>query len=290
MDLSLQFPKKRAFITGAGSGLGRALALTLAPDGWRLGLSDIDGTSLDETVALVQEAGGTAQPFVFDVADASAFEKTATAFLEWSGGVDLVINNAGVGGGGLVGDYSLEDWEWLIGINLMGVVHGCHYFVPHLKTQGHGHVINVASAAGFVPVPRMAAYCSAKAGVKSLSEVLHGELYEHGVGVSVAMPEFFQTNIHERTRGPETHQAQFMVTNSPYTAEEVARFILDGAAKGRLHLVFGKEANILWRLVRYVPNTALRMIRRRTAQRRERAEAALAAQQHAAPADAADKP
>jgi NADP-dependent 3-hydroxy acid dehydrogenase YdfG len=258
------------FITGAASGLGLELCAQLAPEGWTIGMADLRGEMLEKAVAEIGNRGATVHPYVFDVTSRPAFQQAVDAFAETAGGLDLFVNNAGVAGGGPMGEYALEDWDWLLGINLMGVVNGCHFAVPHMKRQQGGHLINIASAAAFVPVPGMAAYCAAKAGVKMVSEVLFNELHDDNVRVSVAMPEFFRTNLHERTRGPLADEARFLITQSPYTAEEVAIAILEGAAAGHLHIVFGREAHLLWRWLRWLPMRTMAKIRTVRKQREEK--------------------
>lgn len=262
MRISERYPGRRAFVTGAGSGLGLAFCELLARDGWTIGMTDVRPEALSEAAAGIRSAGAAVSEYVFDVTDRPAFAEALDAFVAEAGGLDLMVNNAGVAGGGYMGEYSLEDWDWLMGINLNGVVNGCHFATPVLKQQGSGHIINIASAAAFTPVPRMTAYCTAKAGVKMLSEVLFTELENEGVGVTVGMPEFFQTNLHERTRGQTIAEAKWMITRSRYKAEEVAQTILDAAAAGRLHAVFGKEAKIVSRLMRLFPIWSMRRIRR----------------------------
>lgn len=261
LSISLKFPQRRAFITGAGSGLGAALARALAVDGWTLGLNDRQEDPVRATADAVVQLGGKAHVYAFDVTDRVAFASSVTQFLDLVGGVDLVVNNAGVAVGGLVGETLLEDWDWIIGINYVGVVNGCHFFAPVLKRQGAGHLLNISSAASFVPVPKMAAYCSTKSAVKMLSEVLYNELHEHGVGVSALMPEFFRTNIIDNMRGPEKEQAHFILGNAPYSAEQVAAYALAGVARGKLHIVFGRQAKLIWRLVRWMPALSMGLLR-----------------------------
>ena len=122
------------------------------------------------------------------------------------GGTDLVVNNAGVAVGGPVGAVPLDDWKWIFGVNLWGVIYGCHVFVPRFKAQGHGHVINVASAAGLLSAPEMGPYNVTKAGVVALSETLAAELSGTGVGVTVLCPTFFRTNI--LASSPRPHEPQ----------------------------------------------------------------------------------
>jgi NADP-dependent 3-hydroxy acid dehydrogenase YdfG len=272
LTLSRKFPKKRAFITGAGSGLGQALAYELARDGWTLALNDLRAAPLDETCAEVRRLGGAATAHVFDVTDRAAYARVVDDLVASLGGVDLVVNNAGVAGGGLVGEFTLDDWDWLLRINLLGVVNGCHLFAPVLKAQRSGHILNVASAAALVPVPGMAAYCSAKAGVKMLSEVLCSELHSDGVGVSVLMPEFFRTNLAERTRGPEQAAARMLIESARYAAAEVARAALEQCGSRRLHIVFPARTRLIWALLRLAPAGALALIRAGAAQQRKRVE------------------
>ena len=131
--LSSFHPKKRAFITGAASGLGRALALELAGDGWTIGMADINPKELEEAAAAVKQQGGHTLVFPLDVSDKDQYAKVAAAFLEQAGGIDLLFNNAGVGDGSPFEEYSLDNYEWMVGINQMGVVYGCYYFIPAMK-------------------------------------------------------------------------------------------------------------------------------------------------------------
>jgi len=262
LRLTERYPRKRAFITGAGSGLGAALAVELARDGWTIGMTDLREESLHAACETVRAAGGEPAPYVFDVTDRAAFKAAADEFLAAHDGVDLVVNNAGVAGGGALGDYTLEDWDWLYGINVMGVVHGCHFFVPAMKAQGSGHLINTASAAGFAPVPEMTAYCSAKAAVRMLSECLYNELYDDGVNVSVLMPEFFQTNLHETARGPRKEQASWLIKQSKLTAPEVAKIALEDAGDNVLHITVENKTKIAFRMSRWVPQYFYKLVRK----------------------------
>jgi len=167
-----------AVITGAGSGIGAAFAKELARRGGRVVCSDIDETAARATTDVIIDHGGSALPLRCDVSQADDVHRLATDAQSWFGGPPtLVINNAGVGAGGTpVGDGSLDDWAWVLGVNLWGVIHGCHVFTPILREAGYGGIINVASAAAFAAAPGMAAYNVSKAGVLSLSETLAAEL------------------------------------------------------------------------------------------------------------------
>ena len=255
MQLSDTYPQKRAFVTGAASGFGLALCEALARDGWTLGLADINEQGLVEAASKIKALGGQPLSFVLDVSDADAFQRVAASFVEQAGGVDVVINNAGIGVGGLLEETSLDDWNAAISINLMGVVHGCLAFVPPLKRAGSGHVINVASIAAVAAGPYMAAYNTAKAGVLGLSETLYSECKDAGVRVSVVMPSFFKTNIATTSRGNEAAKkmTEVLINRATYTAEEAAAYTLAEAAKGKLHIIFPRKAKTLWHWKRLLP-------------------------------------
>ncbi len=191
----------RMMITGAGSGLGREIALRWAREGWQLALSDVNEGGLAETLKMVREAGGDGFTMRCDVRDYSQLIAFAQACEEKLGGIDIVVNNAGVASGGFFDELSLEDWDWQIAINLMGVVKGCKAFLP-LVQKSKGKIINIASMAALMQAPGMSNYNVAKAGVVALSESLLVELRQAEVGVHVVCPSFFQTNLLDSFRGP----------------------------------------------------------------------------------------
>jgi len=165
-----RFETKTVVITGAGSGLGRGLALDFAKMGWRVAVSDINPVSANETTHLVDNAGGRGMAVKCDVTKPEEVQALAdTVLSEWCS-VDILINNAGVPVTGFMEDVTLEDWRFEIDIMLMSVVYGCRTFIPILKKQGRrGHIVNVASAAGVVSLPAMSPYNVTKTGVISLS-------------------------------------------------------------------------------------------------------------------------
>lgn len=248
----------RAVITGGGSGLGRALALEVARRGGSVLVADIDDDGAAETVELVRRLGQTAHAVRCDVADAAEVDALLPAADNHLGGVDLIANNAGVGVGGItVEDTPLADWQWIMGINLWGVIHGCRTFVPRLRAQGHGGVLNVASAAAFVAPPMLGPYNVTKAGVVALSESLAAELRATGVRVTVLCPSFFKTNIHRSSRGgrePELEQAiERQMTRSKVQAPEVARAALEALDRGELYALPMRDARAMWALKRALP-------------------------------------
>jgi short-subunit dehydrogenase len=260
--LSARFPRKRAFITGASSGLGLELARALARDGWTLGLFDRNVERLARVEADLSAAGVALLAYPGDVTHADELTVAVNSFAAGSDGLDVMINNAGVAGSGTLMEVSLEDWRWIIDINFMGVVHGARAALPHLQRNGTGLLINVASAAAFASAPGMISYNATKAAVLSLSESLAGELKESRTQVSVVMPTYFETSLLESFRGTEQAkaQAQELMQSSGYGVVDVARDVLDQASRGKLYIVLPRSARALWRLKRWMPVRFLRNI------------------------------
>lgn len=272
--LSEKYSEKRAFITGAASGLGLAFAHALAGDGWNLGITDIDQQRLDEAVAAVKASGGNANGYKFDVASYEEFDLAVKQFSEKHGGIDIGINNAGIGCGGLFEEVSIEIFRKTIDTDLMGVANGCHLFVPIMRKQGRGHILNVASAAAFVTAPRMSAYSTAKAGVVALSECLRSELSDGNIFVSVLCPTYVRTNIGKNTIGSENEQkyATMLADSSPISAAEVAQAALKSMAEEKLYIVLPNDARFLWRLKRFMPERYWQFVKKMTAKKIERLE------------------
>lgn len=255
-QLSKKFHARRAWITGGASGLGKQLCLELAKDGWTIGLCDINEPLLQQTVQEINTLGGNAIPFLLDTSDAKAYEQTIQQFLsQTKGGVDIIINNAGVGDGCMFEDYSVENWQWMVGINQMGVIYGCKFCVPIMKQQGFGHIINIASAAAFINPPGMACYNVTKAAVLSLSETLRIELAANNIGVSAVMPTFFKTNIMQFSRGPEDGRvvAAKLMEMSGLSANDVARYVLTQAGKNSFRIILPFQARFLHTVKRFFP-------------------------------------
>ncbi|MDH5493826.1 MAG: SDR family NAD(P)-dependent oxidoreductase, partial [Myxococcales bacterium] len=177
---------------------------------------------------------------------------------EQVGEIDLLVNNAGVAVGGHLGEIPLDDWRWIMGVNLWGVIHGCRAFVPAMKARRRGWILNVASAAGFVCLPQLGPYNVTKAGVIALSDTLRAEVAPFGVNVTVLCPSFFQTGIAESGRGDDDQtrrQIQEMMRRSKVQAEDVARVALRGLERGQLYVVPMREAQAAWIAKRLLPST-----------------------------------
>lgn len=218
-----------AVVTGGASGIGRATAVALAANGARVAVADIEQPPLDETVAAIEAAGGTAIGVTCDVsewASVAALRERAEAEL---GPVDIVMNNAGVAGGGPIGAIDLPGWEWTLGVNLWGVIHGVKAFLPGMLERGRGHIVNTASIAGHLTSTGMGAYNTSKHAVSGFTETLQQEMLEGdtGVGVTCLCPGFVATNIvtSERNR-PE----RFRPRGPDLDDDAIGATALDGAA------------------------------------------------------------
>lgn len=251
-----------AVVTGAGSGIGRAFSEELARRGGAVVCADINLDTAQETVDRITRAGGRAWAVQCDVsvqAQVEALAEQADALLPEP--VNLVINNAGVGVGGKpIGEISLDDWHWTMGINLWGVIHGCHVFAPRLKAQGYGGIINVASSASFAAGPLMGPYNVTKAGVLALSETLAAETSGTGVNMTVLCPTVVNTNIFTSGRidAGVTPLMNKIVELTGVSAEGVALTTLKALDRGQLYVLPQLDARMIWRAKRYLPATYTR--------------------------------
>ena len=267
---------QRVFITGGASGLGRALALQYARAGWAVAIADVhDGRgaeTLKELNELTTQAGTIFAPRYFhaDVTIEAELQAVADALeADWQG-IDVLYNNAGVAQAGAIEDVPLSDWEWIVNINLLGVVRGCKIFTPGFKRQGSGHIVNIASMAGLLDVPRMASYNVTKAAVVALSGTLTHELMDAGIGVSVVCPSFFPTNLEDTMRTTDAGLKKMMnklLASGKLSADEVAERIIDGVKKDQQHILPHESGERLWLMKRYLPQSLYRYVFQRSIQR-----------------------
>jgi butyryl-CoA dehydrogenase len=251
-----EFNGRVAAITGAGSGIGRALANNLARRGTHLALADINETGLAETVGQCEGHGVKVIAAHVDVADRAAVFAWADGVVEDQGKVNLIFNNAGVALGATIEAMSYEDFEWLMNINFWGVVHGTKAFLPHLKASGEGHIINVSSVFGLISVPSQAAYNAAKFAVRGFTDTLRMELeieksnvscttvHPGGIKTNIARDARMDPSVTDLTGDPEKARKNFerMFITSP---ERAARQILTAVQRDRRRALIGPDAKVI---------------------------------------------
>lgn len=250
---------KVAVVTGAASGIGRELAFACAREGMRLVLADLDRAGLDTTIARLPPAGTAASPaaaplaVACDVSKPNSVEQLATFAFDACGDVHLLFNNAGVAVSGPVWAATIEDWQWSLGVNLMGVVHGLRSFVPRMLERAQdGHIVNTASVAGFISVPGSAVYCATKHAVVTVSECLLHDLAlaKSRIAVSVLAPAFVDTGIADCARNRPAALAATNPLAAPFearmrratrsgrlTAADVARLTIEGVKEDRFYIL-----------------------------------------------------
>jgi NAD(P)-dependent dehydrogenase (short-subunit alcohol dehydrogenase family) len=262
MHLEQRFPNKRAFITGAASGLGLAICKRLAPRGWRLLIADVNEDRLRQAGVTLSGLGAETETRVLDVTDISALESAAALLREKWGGVDMVFNNAGIATAGAIDELTLEEWQRTIDVDLWSVIHGCRIFAPILKAQGGGYIVNTASSAGTLAGPEMAAYNVAKAGVVSLSETLKTELDKDNIGVSVICPTVFVTSLGETLTGHRQMEDNLIrqLERSRVSADDIVDDMMRAIEKNRLYVITQPDARWGWRVKRCFPELYTRLI------------------------------
>lgn len=254
-------------ITGAGSGIGRDLALLCARRGAHLAICDINDAAVSGTAEAARTVGAEVLASQVDVSDADAMTWFAEATVTRFGRVDLLVNNAGVGLVGKFLDTSRKDWEWLVGINLMGVVHGCDAFLPTMVESGRGgHVVNLSSAAGLLANPELSAYSATKFAVLGLSEALRMELKPHGIGVTAVCPGIINTAITQNSPirgdgdvGERRTRLASTYAKRGYSPKLVAHNILRAVDRNRAVAPIAAEAHVMYVLSRIAPPLARRV-------------------------------
>lgn len=261
-----QFRDRVAVVTGAGSGIGRAVACELARRGSDLAISDISEKGLEETVRLVEQLGRKVTTHLVDVADRARMESFAAEVVKMHGRANIVVNNAGVVVMSKFEEQTVEDLEWIVNINLWGVLYGCKFFLPHLKRETEAHIVNISSMAGFIPIPNMSSYVLTKFAVRGFTETLRIELRKSKIGVTCVHPGAVATNIPAATRYKSANaeklkaqgkKAVGMIGVSP---EKTARLIVDGIARNSARVVIGSDARFMEALKRVAPVSSSQLI------------------------------
>jgi NAD(P)-dependent dehydrogenase (short-subunit alcohol dehydrogenase family) len=212
---------KVAFVTGGGSGIGFGIAKCAAEAGMKVAIADVRADHLGQGLAKLHAAGAVAHGILVDVADAAAVERAAEETIKVFGKVHLVCNNAGISFFGPMDVATMDDWRWIMGVNVDGVINGIQAFMPRLKAHGEGgHIVNTASMAGLLVGPGMGLYSASKFAVVGLTTSLRYDLAPHGIGVSVLCPGFVRSNIHEAVK---TRPKNLGATGYPVTEADMKR-------------------------------------------------------------------
>ncbi|TDO54846.1 NADP-dependent 3-hydroxy acid dehydrogenase YdfG [Kribbella sp. VKM Ac-2527] len=270
----------RVLVTGGASGLGLALVRQFVAEGHQVLSTDVhaDASAPD---------GG--QYLRLNVRSADDWAAAVAWCEETWGGLDILVNNAGIATGGRIDVESLDEWDRVVDINLMGVVRGCRAFTPVFKRQRSGQIVNTASAAGLVHPPMMSSYNTVKAGVVALSETLSHELSPYGVSVSVVCPSFFRTNLGDSIQGDDAAMgatARQLIEKSPRTADEIAAGVIAGVKKKQFLIIPDRPALLAWRTKRFARPLYDRQMRKIAERARDKADAQVqsAREQQAQPA------
>ena len=242
-------PDSRVLITGAASGLGLALVHQFVDRGARVLATDVHS----ETPASLEGLEGVTYRHL-DVTQDVDWARVRDWVVEQWGGLDYLFNNAGVAAGGRIELSEMDQWQWIVDINLLGVARGCRTFTPLMKEQGHGHIINTASAAGLIHPPRMTEYVAVKAGVVAISESLFHELKPFGVKVSVICPTFFKTNLTQSLRGKDEHankSAEKLISKAKLSADTIAARVIKGVEKGKHIILTDRDGKVAYAAKRF---------------------------------------
>jgi len=255
--------QKRILITGAGSGLGQAFALEYARMGWKVGVADVIPERVKETVDLVNGKGGNGLAAVCDVSKVQDLIKLAEMIKTQWGGLDILVNNAGIAMGGRLDTIPAVEIEKILRINLEGAIHGCRVFIPMMKAQRSGYIVNTASLAGFACLPEMSLYNITKAGIIALSESLRSELSPFNIGVSVIAPPFFQTRLLDGAFFSTKNNREFAdreIARSKLTSEKIVQVTIKGIKKNRFYILPNSWSYFVWLAKRFFPKNLLKIV------------------------------
>ncbi len=258
--------QRRILITGAGSGLGRALAQRYAASGARVACVDVDGARATATAAGLPGHGHLA--FTADVGSDAAMAQLRDEVMAIWGGIDVLINNAGIAAMGPMLETTPAEWQQVLNVDLLSVVRGCRLFLPEMLKQGHGQVLSTASFAGLAGAPGLMSYGVAKAAVVALSEQLRAEMHGKGIRVGVICPAFFATNLVATAIASEARKARALrlMAQAPDSLDQVADRVFAAAERGQFLILPTRREPMMWRIKRWWPALYFRLMLRRFAQ------------------------
>ena len=249
-----------AVVTGAGSGIGRALSLVLAEEGCTLAICDVNDEQFQKTAEIIENSGNIVSTYKIDVADRGTMEQFAEKVIQQHHHVNILVNNAGVAMSATVEEMTIEDFERIVGINFWGVVYGTKYFLPYLKKEVEAHIVNMSSLFGLVAPPHQSAYSATKFAVRAFTESLRHELKGTHVGVSCVHPGFIKTNIARGgkfTSGLGVDSKQEFIEQfdaiAKVTPAEVAHAIVKGIRKNKARVLIGWDTKLYDLLQRLLP-------------------------------------
>jgi len=260
MKNSIEIPGSLVLVTGAGSGIGRATALAFAGAGARVLAVDIDREAAEKTAAACEERGVESRAYQVDVADRVAVASLADVVHTEFGPLDILVNNAGVGMSARFLDMPLEDWDWIVSINLMGAIYMCRAFGPRMVDRGRGHVVNISSGLGYTPTASEPGYGTTKAAVLAFTRSLRADWHGQGVGVSAICPGVINTPIisHTRFRGDQAApdrvaKVKELFSKRGHPPEVVAKAVMSAVRENRSVVPVGVESRIGWYISRWAP-------------------------------------
>lgn len=261
------FHDKVAVITGAGGGIGRELALQLAKQGCHIALADINTENLAESQRQVQAQGVKVSTHCVDVGDAEAYQSFVDDVISEHGRVNLLVNNAGITMQRSFTNHSIEHWELMIRVNLWGVIHGCKFFLPHLKAADEAHIVNLSSMAGYLGLPNQSSYSATKSAVRSISETLNAELIADGIVVTSVHPGAIATNMIRNTLDKADNMAAAkknlaLVEKMALPVDKAVGIILVAVQKKKMRVRVGRDAVMLDIVKRIMPVGIQKLINR----------------------------
>jgi short-subunit dehydrogenase len=254
-----------AVVTGAAGGIGRATAVALAKEGAHLALSDVNEEGLAETAQLVRAEGVRVCAHRVDVSDRERMRTWADEVEAEYGEVHMLVNNAGVTVTASFEEHTFENWDWIVGINFWGVIHGCKFFLPLLKRAEEGHIVNVSSVFGLMGVPMQTSYCATKFAVRGFSEALWVELKDENIGVTCVHPAGVKTGIARAARTVDDRakaQAIKTIDTQSVSPERAADDILNAIKKGRMRQLVARDAYLIETMKRISPELVQRALHR----------------------------